>query len=187
MLPCAWAIMSTLFILDVINSKGFPTTSWVHSPFISFAQMQTQCLICKPEAWFFYSEGWYAGPKHDSRPASWFTRAITASQICLVLTRPLFLHAWHMKLAPLLGQHPRKVHMHSVRWEVTCWNFLTALSVLPSEHMSLIISDISEWSEPKTSGIAAAFWKEKCIDIYAVVWPLKSIVLAHKWKQSHSL
>lgn len=45
--------------------------------------------------------------------------------------------------------------------------------------------------EAKTSGITAVQCTEKYINIYAVVWPLKSIVLVQKWymyqKQSHSL
>ena len=89
--------------------------------------------------------------------------------------------------------------MHTVRWEVTCWNFLITLFILPSKQLVLWASssakrvawDISEWSGSQTSGIAAVQCTVKYINIYAVVWPLKSIVLVQKWymyqKQSHSL
>ena len=147
----------------------------------------------------YYSEAWCAGPKLDSRPAYWSTRAVAASQVSRVSTGLLFLRAWCWELAPILDQHSHKAHMHTVRWEVTCWNFLTTLSILPSKQLVLWASssakrvawDISEWSGSQTSGIAAVQCTVKYINIYAVVWPLKSIVLVQKWymyqKQSHSL
>ena len=102
----------------------------------------------------YYSEACCAGPKLDSRPAYWSTRAVAASQVSQVSTGSLFLCAWCWELAPILGQHSHKAHMHTVRWEVTCWNFLTTLSILPSKQLVLWASssakrvawDISEWS-----------------------------------------